>query len=115
MLPGRRSGITSIIYTTLLLALCSLSVVWSRYKTDVLGLMSACFPDNPPPSCLHEYMKRVYKMEYTEKPDYPRLKDLFQNELKRMSCRDDHKQLDWLTKPSVRKVSVIHLVKWVDD
>lgn len=84
---------------------CSLSLHWSRYKGDIRGLMSACFHDNPQPSCLYEYMKSVYRMDYTHKPDYTRLKDLFQRELKDLGCKDDHKQLDWITKPTVRKVS----------
>ena len=64
--------------------------------------MTACFHSNPVPSCLRDYMKQVFRLEYTQDPDYTQLKKLFQRELKHIGCKDDSKDLDWLT--STKKV-----------
>ncbi len=59
--------------------------------------MTACFHSNPVPSCLRNFMKQVFKLEYTQEPDYAQLKTLFQRELKDIGCKDDSNGLDWLT------------------
>ncbi|XP_064403062.1 serine/threonine-protein kinase VRK1-like isoform X2 [Halichondria panicea] len=72
------------------------------YKSNVGELMTACFHSNPVPSCLRDYMKQVFRLEYTQDPDYTQLKKLFQRELKHIGCKDDSKGLDWLTSTKKR-------------
>ena len=78
------------------------STVFCRYKLDVGKLICDCFHGDPAPKCLADYMKYVYKLEYTQQPDYSKVKGLFQRGLKDMGSKDDHKGLDWIT--SSRKV-----------
>ena len=59
--------------------------------------MKACFGGVSPPSCLRAYMDAIYRLGYTDKPDYDKLKELFTKELKALGCRGDGKDsLDWI-------------------
>ena len=60
------------------------------------GLLSECFADEPVPVSLQRYMDNVYTLEYQDKPDYMKLKQLFLNELKENGWKDDKEGLDWL-------------------
>ena len=84
----------------------SKSLFVSRYKSDVDGLMKACFGDYSTPTCLKDYMKYVYQLSYEQVPDYEVLRGLFHKELKYQGMKDDGKNLDWL---AVRKVGHVSL------
>ena len=73
-----------------------------RYHGDAVGLVKACFGDVPPPSSLRAYMDAVYRLGYTDRPDYDKLKELFTKELKGLGCRGDGRDsLDWITSGKV--------------
>ena len=73
-----------------------------RYHGDAVGLLKACFGDVRPPSSLRAYMDAVYRLDYTDRPDYHKLKDLFTKELKALGCHGDGKDsLDWITSGKV--------------
>ena len=74
-----------------------------RYKSNTKKLMTDCFSGPATPACLEEYMVYVYSLEYTKKPDYPKMKQLFEVELKKRGMKADSKGLDWLSR-SKRKV-----------
>ena len=59
--------------------------------------MEDCFKGRAVPPCLREYMSNVYSLEYTEKPNYVKLKKLFLDELKRNKMRDDKSNIDWIS------------------
>ena len=68
-----------------------------RYHGDVSGLLKACFGGVAPPSCLRGYMEDVYKLGYSDKPNYNKLKELFTKELNALGCRGDGRDgLDWI-------------------
>lgn len=72
-----------------------------RYKTDVDGLMKACFKGSSVPRCFKNYMSSVYRLGYQEQPDYEMLKGLFHRELHSKGMKDDGTGLDWLTSRKV--------------
>ena len=60
-------------------------------------LMSACFEHQAVPRCLEQYMTCVYRLDYEEKPDYNRLRELFREEMRKKGWKNDGKGLDWLS------------------
>ena len=72
-----------------------------RYKSDVDGLMKACFKGSSVPEFLKNYMSSVYQLGYQEQPNYERLKGLFHQELHSKGMKDDSTGLDWLTSRKV--------------
>ncbi len=53
-------------------------------------------------------MKYVYSLEYSQKPDYSKMKKMFEDELKKRGMKADSKGLDWLS-GSVRMVcGILH-------
>ena len=85
--------------------LASFLLLQCRYKSDVGGLMKACFPAGQPPACLREYLTYVHSLDYTTSPDYARAKQMFVLELSSHRYRDDGKSLDWSTSRTRAKVS----------
>ena len=80
----------------------SSSLLLYRFKSDPDGLMTACSITAPVTlSCLREYMKIVYRLEYQDQPNYDRLKGLFHAELSSRGLQDDGIGLDWLTSEKV--------------
>ena len=73
-----------------------LSVHFFRYKSDVGGLIRACFPSGGTPACLREYLNYVHSLGYQTAPDYTRMKLMFVKELGLHGFRDDGKSLDWI-------------------
>ena len=92
------------------------NIIPCRYHGDAVGLLKACFGAVSPPSSLTAYMDAVYRLGYTDQPDYSKLKDLFTKELKALGCRGDGKDsLDWITSgkvcfPNKYLVKITHLL-----
>ncbi|CAH1792888.1 unnamed protein product [Owenia fusiformis] len=62
-----------------------------KYMKNIPSLMSACFPEGEKPDEIQKYLEMTTKLEYTEKPDYNKLRSLFTTALKKMSTSDDGK------------------------
>ena len=75
-----------------------------RYKTDVDGLMKACFKSSSPPDSLRDYLTYVHGLDYKTTPDYSKCRQMFVRELSCLGLRDDGKDLDWT--PATSKVSL---------
>ena len=52
-----------------------------------------------------EYMQLVNKLNYDEKPDYNKIRTIFEAGLKQAGCKDDGKSVHLPTGKSPRKVS----------
>jgi hypothetical protein len=74
-----------------------------RFKSDVAGLLRACFTSGAPPACLRHYMTYVHSLGYEAAPDYGKARQMFMKELSSLGLRDDGKHLDWLTSSSKSK------------
>lgn len=82
-------------------------LIWDnfhRYQKKVEKLMKDCFGSAHNTKFLQEYMSEVYKLDYTETPDYIKLKWIF---TKQLHGRDPTKTLEWLAPAKSRKVSMI--------
>lgn len=63
-----------------------------RYKENVEKLITDCFVTSNPKFLL-SYMKEVYKLGYSETPNYPKLMKIFTDQLH--GC-DPTETLEWL-------------------
>jgi len=74
------------------------SVGGCRYKGHVGTLMTDCFGSaKNSPKFLQTYMNDVYKLGYTDAPQYSKLRGIIQNHL---SGRDATRTLEWITQVS---------------
>ncbi len=83
-----------------------------RYSRNIKQLMTACFNTNPIPLCLQDFMRQVFKLEYTQEPNYSMLKGLFQKELKKLGSKDDPENLDWLTPSMKVKLEIMFRIRF---
>lgn len=82
----------------------SLSLRMCRYKSNVSGLLKACFEGGEAPVCLKKYMEDVYQYEYDETPNYVLLKSLFTKELKDNGWKDNKDGIEWLSSGTTKRV-----------
>ena len=69
-------------------------------------LIKRCFHSDSAPGCLQLYLENITRMKYEEKPDYKKLRKMFQDELASRSLKDNGTGLDWLPQSTgVKKVS----------
>ena len=66
-----------------------------RFRSDVGGLMKACFKSSSHPNSLKQYLTYVYGLDYETPPDYKKTRQMFVRELSSLGLRDDGKELDW--------------------
>ncbi|CAI8005897.1 Serine/threonine-protein kinase VRK1 [Geodia barretti] len=78
-----------------------------RYKTDVGGIMKACFKSSSPPDSLRDFLTYVHGLDYTTTPDYSKCMQMFVRELSCLGLRDDGKDLDWTAATSKSKTAVV--------
>ena len=70
--------------------------------------MKDCFGTNSP-QYLQKYMDEVYKLNYSEKPAYLKLRELFKDHL---HTRDPVKTLEWVVgSPKVRWIVALFIQK----
>ena len=79
----------------------------TRFKSDVSGLLSACFGPKCAHTFLRQYMDSVYKLEYKEKPNYEGLKHIFTKQLASLGMKGGFgKCVDWTSSETSTKTPV---------
>ena len=63
------------------------------YQGNVAQLVRDCYGHAGGSEALQKYMTEVYKLSYTQDPDYAKLRKIFKDQL---SGRDPRKTLEWL-------------------
>ena len=72
---------------------CFLFFFFLSYHGDVSRLVKDCFHDIAP-GYLVAYMSAIYQLDYSERPLYEKLKDIFSDQL---GLCDPIKTLEWLS------------------
>lgn len=62
-----------------------------KHMNNIPDFIKTCFPDSNdrPGGELEDYLGIVEKLDYDEKPDYVKIRNLFCNRLKKLGCKDD--------------------------
>lgn len=62
-----------------------------KYMNDIQGLMKKCFPSGNAPVEITTYLTMVKKMSYDEKPNYNKMREIFQKGLNSLGIKDQWK------------------------
>ena len=70
-------------------------------------MLRDCFRSDSPPEFLAVYMTEVYKLEYTQAPDYSKLARLFTRQLQ---GRDPRKTLEWMFSSGIKVETLLDVI-----
>lgn len=62
-----------------------------KYMKDIPGLMKKCFPQGDAPAEITNFLKIVQQMQYEEKPNYNKMRDIFTKGLSSLGVKDTWK------------------------
>eukprot|EP00794_Sanderia_malayensis_P020159 gene20159-22134_t len=74
-----------------------------KFMKNIPTSLKTCFGSSTVPSQLENFFKHIIKLEYTEKPDYDRIKQWFKDGLRSSGCSDDGKSVIFVPSSSPKR------------